>query len=340
MKILVTGGAGYIGSHVVLCCLQAGHEVTVLDDLSNASPIALRRVEGLAGRNVEFLRGDVRDAGLLADMFAAGGFDAVMHFAGLKAVGESVEKPLDYYDVNVNGSLVLTRAMQAAGARLLVFSSTASVYGDQPVMPLTEDSALSPPSSPYGHSKRMVEQVLCDLCTADPRLGVAVLRYFNPVGAHPSGQIGEDPRGTPANLVPYAMQVASGMRAELAVFGDDYPTPDGTGMRDYIHVMDLAAGHLAALNYLAGQGGYHVWNLGTGQCHSVREVISTLQNIIGRPLPHRIAPRRAGDTAQCWAEPSRAMHDLGWRAERSLADMLADHWNWQAQNPKGYVGEK
>lgn len=336
MKILVTGGAGYIGSHVVLCCLQAGHDVTVLDNLSNASPLSLARVGDLAGRTANFVQGDLRDAALLAQIFASSPFDAVMHFAGLKAVGESVEKPIDYYDVNVGGSLILMRAMQAAGVRRLVFSSTASVYGDQAVMPLTEDSALSPPSSPYGHSKRMVEQVLADLCKSDPRFSVAVLRYFNPVGAHPSGQIGEDPRGVPANLVPFAMQVASGMRAELAIFGDDYPTPDGTGMRDYIHVMDLAAGHLAAMDYLAGQGGYHIWNLGTGQGHSVRQVLATLQGILGRPLPHRFAPRRAGDTAQCWADPSLAARQLGWHAERSLTDMLTDHWNWQSKNPKGY----
>lgn len=335
MTVLLTGGAGYIGSHVLLCCLEAGHEVVVLDDFSNSSPEALARVEGLTAERVTLWRGDIRDGALLGQIFARHKIDAVLHFAGLKAVGESVADPLAYYDVNLGGSVTLARAMAAAGVFRLVFSSTAAVYGDQAQMPLTETSALAP-SSPYGRSKRMVEQVLADLCAADPRWSVAVLRYFNPAGAHPSGRIGEDPRGVPANLIPYAMQVAVGRRPELAIFGNDYPTPDGTGIRDYIHVMDLAQGHLAAMDHLADHAGHHVWNLGTGRGHSVLEVIRGMEQVINRPLPWRMAPRRPGDTAQCWADPARAAAELGWRATRGLDEMLADHWRWQAQNPEGY----
>ncbi len=335
MTILLTGGAGYIGSHVLLCCLEAGHEVVVLDDFSNSSPEALARVEGLTAERVTLWRGDIRDATLLGQIFARHKIDAVLHFAGLKAVGESIENPLAYYDVNLGGSVTLARAMAAAGVFRLVLSSTAAVYGDQAQMPLTETSELAP-SSPYGRSKRMVEQVLADLCAADPRWSVAVLRYFNPAGAHPSGRIGEDPRGEPANLIPYAMQVAVGRRPELAIFGNDYQTPDGTGIRDYIHVMDLAQGHLAAMEHLADRTGYHVWNLGTGRGHSVLEVIQGMERVINRPLPWRIAPRRPGDTAQCWSDPSRAAADLGWRATRGLEEMLADHWRWQVNNPEGY----
>lgn len=335
MTVLLTGGAGYIGSHVLLCCLEAGHEVVVLDDFSNSSPEALARVEGLTAERVTLWRGDIRDGALLGQIFARHKIDAVLHFAGLKAVGESVADPLAYYDVNLGGSVTLARAMAAAGVFRLVFSSTAAVYGDQARMPLTESSGLDP-SSPYGRSKRMVEQVLADLCAADPRWSVAVLRYFNPAGAHPSGRIGEDPRGVPANLIPYAMQVAVGRRPELAIFGNDYPTPDGTGIRDYIHVMDLAQGHLAAMDHLADHTGHHVWNLGTGRGHSVLEVIRGMEQVINRPLPWRMAPRRPGDTAQCWADPARAAAELGWRATRGLDEMLADHWRWQAQNPEGY----
>lgn len=336
MNILLTGGAGYIGSHVLLRCLEKGHAVVVLDDFSNSSPEALNRVQALTGRSITLHRGDVRDEGLLRRILADADFDAVLHFAGLKAVGESVVKPVHYYDVNVGGSLALARTMAEAGVFRLVFSSTASVYGDQARMPLTEDSPVGRPASPYGRSKMMVEQALADLCAADPRWSVAVLRYFNPIGAHPSGRIGEDPLGEPANLAPFLMQVAAGRRPELAVFGDDYPTPDGTGVRDYIHVMDLADGHLAALGELLGRTGAHVWNLGTGRGHSVLEVIAAFERATGRRLPHRIAPRRPGDTAQCWADASRAARDLGWTAERGLEEMLADHWRWQAANPNGY----
>lgn len=336
MTILLTGGAGYIGSHVLLCCLEAGHEVIVLDDFSNSSPEAVSRVQGLSGRQVTLWRGDIRDSALLEQIFAQHPIEAVLHFAGLKAVGESIEEPLAYYDVNLGGTVTLARAMVGAGVFRLVFSSTAAVYGDQARMPLTETSPLGQPASPYGRSKLMVEQVLADLCAADPRWSVAVLRYFNPAGAHPSGRIGEDPRGVPANLIPYAMQVAVGRRPSIAVFGTDYPTPDGTGIRDYIHVMDLALGHLAAMAHLADHTGHHIWNLGTGRGHSVLEVIRGIERVINRPLPWKMAPRRPGDTAQCWADPARAAADLGWRATRGLDEMLADHWRWQARNPEGY----
>jgi UDP-glucose 4-epimerase len=336
MNILLTGGAGYIGSHVLLRCLEAGHEVVVLDDFSNSSPEALNRVEGLTGRNVTLYRGDVRDRTLLRTILVEARIEAVMHFAGLKAVGQSTSDPLSYYSVNVSGSVALSQAMAETGVFRLVFSSTAAVYGDQAQMPLTEDSCLGQPASPYGRSKLMVEQTLTDLCASDPRWSVAVLRYFNPVGAHPSGMIGEDPRGEPANLVPFAMQVAVGCRPQLSVFGNDYPTRDGTGVRDYIHVMDLAEGHIAALERLTQVTGRHVWNLGTGLGYSVLEVVNGLSQTIGRSVPFQIVGRRPGDTAECWADPSRAQRELGWSADRGLMDMLSDHWRWQEANPKGY----
>ena len=336
MNILLTGGAGYIGAHVLLSCLEAGYTVAVLDDFSNGSPEAVARVEALTGRSVVIHRGDVRDEPFVRSILREGKTDAVMHLAGLKAVGESVSQPLRYYDVNVGGSVALARAMAATGVYRLVFSSTASVYGDQVQMPLTEDSPLGRPASPYGRSKLMVENILADLCTADPRWSIGVLRYFNPVGAHPSGQIGEDPRGEPANLAPYAMQVAVGRRPVLSVFGNDYPTPDGTGVRDYIHVMDLAEGHLAAVRRIAMRTGCHVWNLGTGRGYSVLELIEGVSRTIGRPLPYKVVARRSGDTAQCWADPSQAEAHLGWKARRELDEMLADHWRWQSGNPSGY----
>lgn len=336
MKILLTGGAGYIGSHVLLSCITAGHEVIVLDNFSNSSREALVHVEALTGCKVPYYEGDVRDVQLLDKIFSESKIETVIHFAGLKAVGESVAKPLDYYDVNVAGSITIARAMEKAGVFRLVFSSTAAVYGDQEQMPLTEASPVGQPASPYGRSKLVVEQILKDLCASDPRWSVAVLRYFNPVGAHPSGKIGEDSQGEPANLVPYAMQVAIGKRDQLSVFGSDYPTPDGTGVRDYIHVLDLADGHLAALAYLEDHAGHYLWNLGTGQGHSVLEVIRGTEAVSGRPLNFCMVPRRPGDTAQCWADPSRARQDLGWSAKRDLNEMLADHWRWQSQNPKGY----
>lgn len=336
MTILVTGGAGYIGSHAVLALLEAGHSVVVLDSLINASRESIRRVERLAGREVAFVEGDVRDRALLDRLFSRHAIQAVMHFAGLKAVGESVAKPLDYYAVNVGGSVTLCQAMAAAGVHRLVFSSSATVYGEPRTMPIREDFPTGVPTNPYGRSKLMVEEILGDLARADARWSIGLLRYFNPVGAHASGEIGEDPKDIPNNLLPYIAQVAIGKRERVTVFGDDYATPDGTGVRDYIHVVDLADGHLKALDALQRQGGLHVWNLGTGRGVSVLEMIRAFERICGKPVPFSIAARRPGDIAACWADPSRAARELGWRAERSLETMMADTWRWQSRNPDGY----
>ncbi|MFV0492613.1 MAG: UDP-glucose 4-epimerase GalE [Pseudorhodobacter sp.] len=336
MKLLLTGGAGYIGSHVLLQLLEAGHDVTVLDSLETGSPVALERVAALTGRPAPLLQGDIRDEALLERAFASGGFEAVMHFAGLKSVSESVAEPLRYYDCNFSGTLALVRAMRRHGTSRLVFSSTAAVYGEQAQMPVTEESPLAPAASPYGRSKRMVEQALEDMAAANPALSVAILRYFNPAGAHPSGQIGEAPNGPPANLIPFVAQVAAGQRKQVSVFGDDYPTRDGTGIRDYIHVMDLAEGHLAALKHIMGRCGAQIWNLGTGRGASVAEILAAFGRIAGYDLPYEIAPRRPGDLAQCWADPARARADLGWQARFGLEEMLADHWRWQQMNPHGY----
>jgi UDP-glucose 4-epimerase len=335
MKILVTGGAGYIGSHTCLELLAAGCEVVVLDNLSNARQESLRRVAEITGRAPSFVRGDVRDESALRQVFAGHRIEAVIHFAGLKAVGESVEQPLHYYDNNVNGSLCLLRAMDAAGVRRLVFSSSATVYGDPHAVPIREDFLLSV-TNPYGRSKLMVEDILRDLCLSDPRWQVALLRYFNPVGAHESGLIGEDPNGIPNNLMPFVSQVAIGKRPEVVVFGNDYPTPDGTGVRDYIHVVDLARGHLKALDTLRNTQGALTVNLGTGRGYSVLEMIKAFGLACGRELPYRIAARRPGDVAACYADPSLAAEVLGWRAERTIEQMCADSWRWQSQNPDGY----
>ena len=336
--ILVTGGAGYIGSHVVLALLEAGQDVLVLDNLSNSSLESLARVERLCGRAPRFVEGDIRDRALLDRLFAEQRIGAVMHFAGLKAVGESVQQPLRYYENNVAGSVTLCQAMAAAGVFRLVFSSSATVYGEPPQMPIREDFPTGTPTNPYGRSKLMVEEILRDLSLSEPRWNIALLRYFNPVGAHPSGLIGEDPQGIPNNLLPYISQVAVGKLKELAVFGDDYPTVDGTGVRDYIHVMDLADGHLKALAALAKHNGVNVWNLGTGTGYSVLQMIHAFEQASGRSVPYRIAPRRAGDIAECWADPERAERELGWKARRGLAEMMADTWRWQLQNPQGYLG--
>ncbi|WP_312511934.1 UDP-glucose 4-epimerase GalE [Stutzerimonas nitrititolerans] len=335
--ILVTGGAGYIGSHAVLELLLAGEEVLVLDNLSNSSRIALDRVEQLAGRPLQFVKGDVRNRSLLAALFASYPIRAVMHFAGLKAVGESVREPLRYYETNVSGSIALCQAMAEAGVFRLVFSSSATVYGESPMMPITEDRPTGAPTNPYGQSKLMAESVLKGLAESDPRWSIGLLRYFNPIGAHESGLIGEDPNGVPNNLLPYMLQVAVGRRRQLSVYGADYPTPDGTGIRDYIHVVDLVKGHLKALERLEAVRGVSVWNLGTGKGHSVREMITAFEEVTGRPLPHVIKPRRAGDIAQCWSDPGKAWQELGWRAERDLISMLADAWRWQSNNPRGYA---
>ncbi|MCX6500032.1 MAG: UDP-glucose 4-epimerase GalE [Arthrobacter sp.] len=336
MKVLVTGGAGYIGSHTTLCLLKQGHEVVVLDNLVNSSPESLRRVERLAGKNVDFREVDLLDAVAVDAVFAEGGFEAVIHFAGLKAVGESVQKPLWYYQNNVVGTLNLLHSMDAACVRRLVFSSSATVYGASEEVPLIEKAPLDA-TNPYGRTKEQIEDILTDLGMADPRWSIALLRYFNPAGAHESGLIGEDPRGIPNNLLPFVAQVAVGRREKVMVFGDDYPTPDGTGVRDYIHVMDLAAGHLAALGYLGGKTGVFRWNLGTGRGSSVLEVIEAFGNAAGHPVPYEFAPRRPGDAAVSYADPSAALADLGWSAQRSLAQMCEDHWRWQKNNPDGYA---
>ncbi|TWI52792.1 UDP-glucose 4-epimerase [Pseudomonas duriflava] len=334
--ILVTGGAGYIGSHAVLELLLAGHDVLVLDNLCNSSRIALQRVEQLAGRTLHFVKGDIRRRAQLDALFAQYPIEAVLHFAGLKAVGESVRHPLNYYDNNVGGSLTLCQAMADAGVFRLVFSSSATVYGTPATVPINEQAATGLPTNPYGQSKLMVENLLRDLANADPRWSIALLRYFNPIGAHESGLIGEDPCGIPNNLLPYITQVAIGRLEQLNVYGADYPTPDGTGIRDYIHVVDLAKGHLLALEKLRQVKGAHIWNLGTGQGHSVLELIRVFEEITQTRLPYRLAPRREGDIAACWADPTKAERELGWKAERGLTAMIADAWRWQVQNPSGY----
>jgi UDP-glucose 4-epimerase len=335
VKVLLTGGAGYIGSHTAVECLAAGHEVVVIDNLSNSSAKSLERVAQIAGKTVIFVKGDIRDRVVLRKLFASHRIDAVVHFAGLKAVGESVEKPLLYYDNNIAGSLVLFEEMAAAGVKSVVFSSSATVYGDPATVPITEDFPLSA-TNPYGRSKLFIEDMLRDIAHADAGWNVALLRYFNPVGAHESGLIGEDPRGIPNNLMPYVAQVAVGRQPQLSVFGGDYPTPDGTGVRDYIHVVDLARGHVAALNKLLRLGGVQTWNLGTGRGVSVLDMVRAFEAASGKTIPYRIVARRPGDVAQCWADPSRAARELGWRAEYDLARMCADAWRWQQANPEGY----
>jgi UDP-glucose 4-epimerase len=333
--ILLTGGTGYIGSHACVALLDAGHEVVVLDNLCNSSRLAVDRIARICGRAPAFVEGDVRDAGFLDRVLADHPISAVMHFAGLKAVGESVEQPLAYYDNNVRGTLELLAAMRRAGVRTIVFSSSATVYGDPASVPIREDFPRSA-TNPYGRSKLMIEDILADLHRAEPGWNVARLRYFNPVGAHASGLIGEDPRGIPNNLMPFVAQVAVGRRERLAVFGDDYATPDGTGVRDYIHVVDLAEGHVAALDWLRREGGLLTVNLGTGRGYSVLDMVRAFEQASGRPVPYRVVARRAGDIAACWADPSLARERLGWEAKRGIEAMCADTWRWQTMNPEGY----
>lgn len=336
-RVLVTGGAGYIGSHILVELLEAGYEALVLDNLCNSSSEALRRVVRITGREPLFVEGDVRDKVLVERLLREHRISAVLHFAGLKAVGESVSQPLAYYDNNVAGSIALCEAMQAAGVFTLVFSSSATVYGEPDTMPISETTPTGRPTNPYGRSKLMIEELLADLAISDPNWRLAMLRYFNPVGAHASGLIGEDPNGIPNNLLPYISQVAVGRLKELSVFGNDYPTQDGTGVRDYIHVVDLARGHLRALEAMRTKTGWQVWNLGTGQGYSVLEMVKAFEQASGRPVPYRIAPRRAGDIARCWADPGKAKAELGWQAELGLAEMMVDTWRWQSQNPEGYA---
>ena len=329
MKILVTGGLGYIGSHTCVELLGAGHQVVAMDNLSNAKASVLERVRRISGKVLAFAELDVRDRVGTEALFGAEGFDAVIHFAGLKAVGESVEQPLRYYDNNVAGSLVLFETMAKFGVKTLVFSSSATVYGDPASVPIREDFPLSA-TNPYGRSKLMIEEMLRDLALAEPGWRIALLRYFNPVGAHESGLIGEDPNGIPNNLLPYIAQVAVGLRERLSVYGDDYPTPDGTGMRDYIHVVDLALGHVKTLDKLAGAAGVHTYNLGTGKGNSVLEMVRAFEAASGRPVPYQIVARRPGDIAACYAEVGLAERELGWKAERGIAQMCADSWRWQS----------
>ena len=335
MKVLVTGGAGYIGSHTCVELLAAGHELVVVDNLRNSKPASLQRVREISGRPLDFVHADLRDEAALGAVFSAHAFDAVIHFAGLKAVGESSEIPLDYYDNNIGGTLALCQAMGKAGVKRLVFSSSATVYGDPASVPIREDFPLSA-TNPYGRTKLFIEEILRDLYRADPSWDIALLRYFNPVGAHASGRIGEDPNGTPNNLMPFIAQVAVGKREALQVFGGDYPTPDGTGVRDYIHVVDLALGHLAALERLQDGPGLLTCNLGTGQGYSVLEMVRAFEVASGRSVPYRIVARRPGDIAACYADPAYARNRLGWQAERGLEQMVSDSWRWQHQNPGGY----
>ena len=333
--VLVTGGAGYIGSHTVVELLNAGHQVVILDNLSNASQEAVRRVERITGKQAPFIRGDIRDASLLADLLKRHRIDATIHFAGLKAVGESVSKPLEYYDNNINGTNILLAALRDASVKKFVFSSSATVYGDPQVVPIREDAATGA-TNPYGRSKWFVEFMLNDLALAEADWSIGVLRYFNPVGAHESGLIGEDPRDTPNNLMPFVAQVAVGRRPHLNVFGGDYSTPDGTGVRDFIHVVDLARGHLAALNRVNQHRGVFTVNLGTGRGYSVLDLVRAFEKASGREVPYKMGERRPGDIAQCYADPSKAIELLNWHAQKGIDDMCVDSWRWQSSNPTGY----
>lgn len=334
-KILLTGGAGYIGSHTCLELLNSGYEVVVVDNLCNSSWEAIRRVESLAGKPVSFYQADVLDSAVLRKIFDEHNIDGVIHFAGLKAVGESVTKPLTYYKNNVCGTITLCQVMQEYGVLNIVFSSSATVYGDPASLPIKEDFPLSV-TNPYGRSKLIIEEMLTDLCRADDRWNISLLRYFNPVGAHASGMIGESPEDIPNNLMPFIAQVAAGRLEKVSVFGNDYPTADGTGVRDYIHVVDLAKGHLKALEYMQHGSGVNIFNLGTGRGYSVLEMISAFERASGETIPFQIVARRSGDVAACYADPSLAESELGWKAELGLEDMCADAWRWQKDNPSGY----
>ncbi|CAM9262997.1 MULTISPECIES: UDP-glucose 4-epimerase GalE [Acinetobacter] len=335
-KILVTGGAGYIGSHTCVELLNAGHEVVVLDNLCNSAAESLNRVQQLTQKSLTFIQGDIRDAQLLDQVFQQHSIDAVIHFAGLKAVGESQQIPLAYFDNNIAGSISLVQAMQRAQVFKLVFSSSATVYGENNPSPLNEEMPTGMPTNNYGYTKLIVEQLLEKLSVADERWSIALLRYFNPVGAHKSGQIGEDPQGIPNNLMPFVTQVAVGRREKLSIFGHDYDTVDGTGVRDYIHVVDLANAHLCALNNRLTAQGCRAWNIGTGNGISVLQVKDTFEQVNGVAIAFELAPRREGDVATCFADNTRAVQELGWQPQYGLEDMLADSWNWQKQNPNGY----
>lgn len=334
--ILVTGGAGFIGSHTVVALIEAGHEIVIADNLSNASEKVLDRLEELTGRRVPFYKADIRDRAAMTEIFEKARIDSVIHFAGLKAVGESVEKPWEYYDNNITGTLTLLDVMRQHGVRNIIFSSSATVYGDPAFVPITEECPKGSCTNPYGWTKSMLEQILMDLHTADDSWNIVLLRYFNPIGAHKSGRIGENPNGIPNNLMPYITQVAVGKLEKLGVFGNDYPTPDGTGVRDYIHVLDLADGHVKALQKLAPGSGLNIYNLGTGKGYSVLEIVKNFEVATGHEIPYVIAPRREGDIATCYCSPKKAKEELGWQARYGIRDMCEDSWNWQSHNPNGY----
>ena len=336
MNVLVTGGAGYIGSHTCLELLESGYGVVVIDNLCNSNPKSLERVEKITGKQLKFYQGDVRDEALLLKIFSENDIGCVIHFAGLKAVGESVSMPWEYYDNNLNTTLVLTKVMKQVGMKNLIFSSSATVYTADNEMPLKETSRTGGCTNPYGWTKYMTEQILSGIAQAEPDWSVVLLRYFNPIGAHKSGRIGEDPRGIPNNLMPYITQTAIGRREKLSVYGNDYPTHDGTGVRDYIHVVDLAKGHVAAVKYALGHSGCEVFNLGTGVGYSVLDMVNTFMEVNGVNIPYVIAPRRPGDIATCYADPAKSREILGWEAQQTLADMCRDSWNWQKNNPQGF----
>ena len=336
MNVLVTGGAGYIGSHTCLELLEGGYGVVVIDNLCNSNPKSLNRVEELTGKKLKFYPGDVRDEALLTKIFQENEIGCVIHFAGLKAVGESVAKPWEYYDNNLNSTLVLTKVMKQFGMKNIIFSSSATVYSADNEMPLKETSRTGGCTNPYGWTKYMTEQILSGMAYAEPDWSVVLLRYFNPIGAHESGKIGEDPRGIPNNLMPYITQTAIGRREKLSVYGNDYPTHDGTGVRDYIHVVDLAKGHVAAVEYAVGSHGCEVFNLGTGVGYSVLDMVNTFMQVNGVDIPYVIAPRRPGDIATCYADPAKSREALHWQATKNLADMCRDSWNWQKKNPQGF----
>ena len=337
MTILVTGGAGYIGSHTCVELLNAGYEVVVVDNLYNSSEEALKRVEQITGKTVKFYEADVLDREALEKIFDAEDIDSVINFAGLKAVGESVQKPLEYYHNNITGTLILCDVMRNHGVKNIIFSSSATVYGDPAFIPITEECPKGQITNPYGQTKGMLEQILTDFHVADPEWNVVLLRYFNPIGAHESGLIGEDPKGIPNNLIPYITQVAIGKLECLGVFGDDYDTPDGTGVRDYIHVVDLAVGHVRAVEKLKEKAGVSVYNLGTGNGYSVLDMVKAFGKACGKEIPYQIKARRPGDIASCYADPTKAKEELGWVAERGLDEMCEDSWRWQSNNPEGYA---
>ena len=336
MVILVTGGAGYIGSHTVIELQNAGYDVVVLDNLSNSNPVSLERVEKITGKHVPFYKADILDRDALNEIFEKESIDSCIHFAGLKAVGESVAKPWEYYENNIAGTLTLVDVMRKHNVKNMIFSSSATVYGDPAFVPITEECPKGQCTNPYGWTKSMLEQILSDIQKADPEWNIVLLRYFNPIGAHKSGTIGENPNGIPNNLMPYITQVAVGKLKELGVFGNDYDTPDGTGVRDYIHVVDLARGHVMALKKLQGNAGLNIYNLGTGNGYSVLDLVNNFQEATGVKVPYSIKPRRPGDIATCYASADKAFEELGWKAEFGIKEMCEDSWRWQSQNPQGY----